>query len=73
MELLAIDISWVTILFYLLLVDSIGAIFVAFLGSRWYVSYLGVASEWFPPAKGWALLYFGLALLLVLTHHGYVG
>ena len=66
------DISWLDILFLLLLVDSLGAIWVAFVGERWFVHHMGVMARYFPPAKGWALWYFVLALLLVLVSQGII-
>lgn len=66
------DITLISLVFYLLLVDSFGALWVAFLGQRWYINNVGFASKWFPPAKGWAIVYFVLALLLVLQHHSLV-
>lgn len=64
------EITLIDLIFYLLLVDSIGAIFVAFGARGWYLDKVGIMARWFPPAKGWAVLYFALALLLVLQNVG---
>ncbi len=51
-----------SIIFYLLLIDSISANLLVWFGSDWYAKHLGLVTRLFPPAKGWALYY----LLLVL-------
>lgn len=51
-----------TIIFYLLLIDSVSANLVMWLGERWYTKHFRLMSRYFPPARGWALFY----LLLVL-------
>ena len=60
------EVTWIDILFYLVLIDSIGALWVAYFGERWFMHHMGVMAKYFPPAKGWATVYFVLALLLVL-------
>lgn len=50
------------IIFYLLLIDSLGCNLITLFGERWYVKHFRLFSRLFPPAKGWALYY----LLLVL-------
>lgn len=60
------DFTLVQILAVLLVIDSVGAIWVAWCGKRWFVRYFGMVARFFPPAKGWALLYFVLALIIAL-------
>ncbi len=50
------------IIFYLLLIDSIGCNLVVWFGSKWYTKHFRWLSRFFPPAKGWSLYY----LLLIL-------
>jgi len=52
------------IIFYLLCVDSIGANLVAMFGQKWYLKHFRLISRIFPPAKGWALYYLILTLLI---------
>jgi len=51
-----------TVVFYLLLLDSIGANLVVWLGEAWYTKHIRFISQFFPPAKGWALYYLILVL-----------
>ena len=57
----------IDILAFIFLIDSVGALGVAYLGQSWYLHHMGVLGRYFPPAKGWAALYFIVALLLVLS------
>lgn len=50
------------IIFYLLLVDSIGANIVSFFGTNWYTKKFNVFAKYFPAKKSWALLYLALVL-----------
>lgn len=50
------------IIFYLLLIDSIGANLVAWFGHTWYTSHFRLMSRYFPVAKGWCVAYFVLVL-----------
>ena len=50
------------IIFYILLVDSIGANLVVLFGSKWYTKHFRIISRAFPPAPGWALYYLILVL-----------
>lgn len=50
------------IIFYLLLIDSVGANLVVWFGERWYTKHFRLISRVFPPAKGWALYYLILVL-----------
>ncbi len=45
------------IIFYLLLIDSIGCNLVVWFGNKWYTKHFRWLSRFFPPAKGWALYY----------------
>lgn len=53
-----------TIIFYLLLIDSIGANAVAWLDGSWYSRHFRIFSRWFPAARGWTTYYLVLVLLL---------
>lgn len=50
------------IIFWVLLVGSLGANLMAWCGSRWYMRHFNVFARWFPPSRGWALLYLALVL-----------
>lgn len=58
------------IISYMLLFDSLGAVWIAFIGRKWFVHNFHAISRFFPPAKGWALLYFVLALFIVWLRNG---
>lgn len=68
MELFGTEVTWVLVLYALLFVDSLGAFLIAWFGNQWYSRHLGVAAHWFPPAKGWAVMYIILTTLLLLTY-----
>ncbi|MBU3887867.1 hypothetical protein [Methylosinus sp. KRF6] len=51
-----------SLVFYLLLIDAIGANVVVRFGSRWYVQHFRTISRWFPPAEGWVLYYLVLVV-----------
>jgi hypothetical protein len=51
-----------TIIFYILLIDAIGANVVAHFGRQWYVQHFRTMSRWFPLAEGWAIYYLVLIL-----------
>lgn len=50
------------VVFYLLLIDSMGAILVATFDQKWYTKHFRIFSRFFPPAKGWGTFYFMLVL-----------
>lgn len=50
------------IIFYLLFIDSVGAVLTAFIGEEWYVKHFRLISRWFPATKGWTLYYIFLVL-----------
>ncbi|HET8581200.1 MAG TPA: hypothetical protein VFL98_01890 [Candidatus Paceibacterota bacterium] len=50
------------IVFYLLLIDAIGANLVTWFDQRWYTMHFRLFSRVFPPARGWAAYYFLLVL-----------
>ena len=58
------EIDWKIVLFTLLLIDSMGAILVAWFGQKWWIHLVGPLAKYFPPAKGWSVLYFMLVLML---------
>lgn len=56
--------SFAEIVFYVLLIDSIGANLVSWvgLGDEWYKQNLRIFSRYFPATKGWTSYYFLLVL-----------
>lgn len=55
------------IIFFLLLIDSLGVNFLTWFGSRGrYYKYLPVFSKHFPLSKGWAIYYLILVLFIGL-------
>lgn len=50
------------IIFYLLLIDSLGCNLVVWFGEKWYTKHFRLISRFFPPAKGWSLYYLILVL-----------
>lgn len=56
--------SWIKILSVLLIIDSVGALWVTWFGQQWYLHHLGVMAKYLPPAKGWAVWYFLLACII---------
>ncbi len=59
--------------FYFLLIDSIGANAVAWLGLRkWYAGNFRLLSRYFPATKGWTTYYFVLVLFIGYTIHNFV-
>lgn len=60
------EIDWTAVVYVLLLIDSMGAILVAWFGRKWWLQSVGPLAKYFPPAKGWAVLYF--ILVLVIGH-----
>jgi hypothetical protein len=50
------------IIFFILLLDAIGANIVVHFGSEWYMQHFRTVSRWFPPAEGWALYYLALVM-----------
>lgn len=61
-----------TIIFYLILVDSVSANLIVWFGPKWYIKHFRTISRVFPPAKGWALYYLVLVLWIgSLIYRGY--
>ena len=61
------------VLFYLLLIDSLGANWVAWCAEgKWYRKNLRIFSRYFPIAKGWTGLYLVLVLFIgyILNFYG---
>ena len=56
--------TWEQIVFFILLIDSVGAVLVAFLGKKWWMQCAGPLGKYFPAAKGWALYYLILVLFI---------
>lgn len=64
-----------SIIFYLLLVDSVSTNIFALVGESWYVHHFRTISRWFPLGKGWTIYYLVLVLWIgtLLYRLGYVG
>lgn len=65
--------TFFVVVFWLLLIDAIGAVIVSWSGWRqWYLGNCTVTSRLFPPSKGWASLYLILILFIgyILTNFG---
>jgi len=58
------EISVVEIIFYILLIDSIGANLVAWFDGKWYAKNFRIFSRWFPATKGWTAYYLILVLFI---------
>jgi len=56
--------NWLDILYALLVIDSVGAVLMSWLGRKWWFQVLGPMAKYFPPAKGWTLLYLILVLFI---------
>jgi hypothetical protein len=50
------------IVYYLFLIDSVGALLMAWFGDKWYKRNFRIFSRYFPPSKGWCTYYFLLIL-----------
>jgi len=50
------------IIFYLLLIDSIGANLIAWFGEKWYTKHFHFFARLFPAIKGWAFYYLILVI-----------
>lgn len=55
---------WILFLYALLLIDSIGAMLLAWFGRKWWYNTTGSFAKYFPPAKGWTVYYFVLVLVI---------
>jgi hypothetical protein len=58
------------IIFYLLLIDSVGANLTLWFGPEWYARHFNFLSRWFPATPGWPLLYLALVLYIGYLIHG---
>ncbi len=58
------DYKWLIIIYTLLLIDSMGAIIMSWFGQKWWLQATGSFAKYFPPAKGWSVLYFVLVLVI---------
>lgn len=58
------DINWVVVIYTMLLIDSMGAIVMSWFGQKWWMNATGSFAKYFPAAKGWAVLYFMLVLVI---------
>jgi len=69
---MGLTIIWV-IVFYLLLIDSIGANIVSWFGlEKWWKGNFRLFSRYFPVAKGWTILYLALVLFIGYIIHNFV-
>ncbi|MAF99321.1 MAG: hypothetical protein CMH61_01795 [Nanoarchaeota archaeon] len=50
------------IIYYLFLLDSIGANYIVWFQGKWYCKNFRIFCRQWPPAKGWAAIYLGLVL-----------
>jgi len=64
------NIIW-TVIFVLILIDSIGANLVAWFGEKWYRKTFRTLSRVFPPTKGWTAVYLFLVILLGIALYQY--
>jgi hypothetical protein len=58
------ELNWEIVVYALLLIDSIGAVAMSWFGRKWWIHSTGKFSEFFPPAKGWSVMYFVLILVI---------
>lgn len=45
------------IIFYLLLIDSLVAVFLSFFGEKWYIKHFRILSRFVPLKKAWVIYY----------------
>ncbi len=63
---------WV-IVFYLLLIDSLGANAMSWLGlKKWYQGNFSAFARYFPATKGWTTYYLILVLIIGYLIHNFV-
>lgn len=62
-----------SIIFYLLLLDSITANIVAWFEESWYIKHFRLISRLFPMTKGWTTYYFILVLWIGWLTYSSVG
>ncbi len=61
------------VIFYLLLIDSLGANVVSWFGFRkWYQGNFSLLSRYFPATKGWTTYYLVLVLFIGCILHNFV-
>ena len=58
------EINWQIIIFFLLLIDSLGGVLLAWFGQGLWSKYFSPMARFFPMVKGWALLYFTLVIFI---------
>jgi len=64
--------TWLEIISILFVIDSLGALWFAWYGKRWYMHHMGVMAKYLPPAKGWAVWYFLLACFIFALIQGWL-
>lgn len=62
--------TFLNIFSYMLVLDSLGALWIAVFGRKWFIHNFHGLSRFFPPAIGWATLYFIAAVLFMLSRWG---
>lgn len=61
------------IIFYLLLIDSIGVNIVAWTsGRKWYQRNFSIFSRYFPATRGWTTYYLLLVIFIGYIIHNYI-
>lgn len=58
------ELNWQVVIFFILLIDSLGAVLLAWFGQSIWSKFFSPVARFFPMAKGWAVLYLGLVLLI---------
>jgi hypothetical protein len=58
------ELNWQLIIFFVLLVDSLGAVLLAWFGQSVWSKFFSPVARFFPIAKGWAALYLVLVLFI---------
>ena len=64
--------TWLELFYLALVLDSLVALWLAWFRKRWFSKLAPLPATYFPPAKGWATLYFVLTALLLLTARGVI-
>ncbi len=63
---------WIVV-FYLLLIDSVGANIVSWFGFRkWYQGNFRIMSKYFPVTRGWTTYYLILVIIIGYILHSFV-
>ena len=60
-----------SVIFILILIDSLGANIVAWLGEKWYKKHFRTLSRLLPLTKAWAAVYLFLVIILGIALYQY--